>query len=99
MWEVVLVGRHAVGVGDCKKQQLSPAGSLFSCKEGDEGGTEAGYSGRKPINPAILNRFAIFSILCFLVSHLQSFSFALALGLFLEGAPFLLKWLEELDQC
>lgn len=66
-----MVGRHAVGVGDCKEQQLSPAGSLFSCKEGGEGGTEAGYSGRKPINPAILNRFAIFSILCFLVSHLQ----------------------------
>jgi len=58
-------------VGDCKEQQLSPAGSLFSCKAGDEGGTEAGYSGRKPIYPAALNRFNIFSILCFLVSHLQ----------------------------
>ena len=58
-------------VGDCKEQQLSPVGSLFSCKAGDEGGTEAGHSGRKLIYPAAPNRFNIFSILCFLVSHLQ----------------------------
>lgn len=73
MWEVVLTGRHAVVVGDCKEQQLSPTGSLFSCKARDEGGTEAGYSGRKPIYPVALNRFNIFSIFCFLVSHLQFF--------------------------
>lgn len=81
-------------MGDCKEQHLSPALSLFSCKAGEEDGTEAECSGRKPIYPAALNRFNIFSILCFLVS---TFSFALALGLFLEGTP-LQKWLEK-DLC
>lgn len=75
-----MTGRHAVVVGDCKEQQLSLTGSLFSCKAGDEGGTEAGYSGGKPRYSAALNRFNIFSILCFLVSHLHFGSWAVFRG-------------------
>lgn len=73
-------------VGDCKEQQLSPTGCLFSCKAGYEGGTEVGFSGRKPIYPAALNRFNIFSILCFLVSHLQ---FCFGSWAVIRGSPLL----------
>lgn len=73
-------------MGDCKEQQLSLAGSLFSCKAGDEGGTEAGYSGRKPVYPAGMKRFNIFSFLCFLVSHLQ---FCFGFWAFFRGSSFL----------